>query len=99
MFPIGLLILGFAVAVGATVFYVLRNGLKTEENIFTILRLCVIYVLVLIIGLRPVTVATDYEFSTKNLDVLFAVDSTISMWALDYNGKNPRMEGVKKEAS
>ena len=97
IFPIGLLLLGFVLAVGATAFFFLRSGLKTSENIFSILRLSVIYLLVLIIGLRPVSVATDYEFSTKNLDVLFVVDSTISMWAQDYNGNHPRMEGVKKD--
>ena len=97
IFPIGLLLLGFVTAVSATSFFFLRSGLKTSDNIFSILRLTVIYLLVLIIGLRPVKVATDYEFSTKNLDVLFVVDSTISMWALDYNGKNPRMNGVKND--
>ena len=71
--------------------------MKTADNVFTILRLSVIYLLVLIIGLRPVSVATDYEFSAKNLDVLFVVDSTISMWAQDYNGKNTRMSGVVKD--
>ena len=99
IFPIGLLFLGLVAALSVTGYFVFRNGLKTTENIFTILRLAAIYLLVFIIGLRPVTVATDYEFSTKNLDVLFVVDSTISMWAQDYNGKSPRMEGVKKDVN
>ena len=99
IFPIGLLLLGFVAALGCTVFFSVRSGLKTSENIFMILRLSVIYLLVLIIGLRPVKVATDYEFSTKNLDVLFVVDSTISMWAQDYNGNYPRMDGVKKDVN
>lgn len=99
IFPIGLLLLGFLAVLGCTVFFSVRSGLKTSENIFMILRLSVIYLLVLIIGLRPVKVATDYEFSTKNLDVLFVVDSTISMWAQDYNGNYPRMDGVKKDVN
>lgn len=97
--PIGLLFLGFVAAVCGTTYFFLRNGMITSENIFTILRLTAIYLLVFIIGLRPVTIATDYEFSTKNLDVLFVVDSTISMWARDYDGKEPRMEGVKKDVN
>ena len=95
--PTGLLFLGLVAAVCGTTFLFLRNGMITSENIFSILRLTVIYLLVFIIGLRPVTVANDYEFSTKNLDVLFVVDSTISMWAHDYDGKKPRMEGVKED--
>ncbi|WP_175560270.1 vWA domain-containing protein [Butyrivibrio sp. YAB3001] len=59
----------------------------------------IIYLLVLVIGLRPVKVDTKYEFSTKNLDVLFVIDTTISMWARDYNGYNPRMVGVKEDVN
>lgn len=32
-----------------------------------------------------------------NLDVVFAVDTTPSMGALDYNGTQPRLDGVKKD--
>ena len=59
----------------------------------------IIYVLAFIIGLRPVTVETSYEFAAKNLDVLFVIDSTISMWALDYNGRNSRMQGVRADVN
>ena len=97
IFPIGLLFLGLVAAVCGTAYLFLRNGMITANNIFTVLRLSAIYMLVFIIGLRPVTVATDYEFSTKNLDVLLVVDSTISMWARDYEGSSPRMEGVQKD--
>ena len=97
IFSIGLLLMGFVAAVGATGYYIFRNGHSISEKIFTMIRLSVIYLLVFIIGLRPVSVATDFEFSTKNLDVLFVVDTTISMWALDYDGGKPRMEGVRKD--
>ncbi len=97
LFPIELSFFFLLLAVVVTVFVVMGNGLKLWEKLFTMLRLFVIYLLVFIIALRPVTIATDYEFTTKNLDVLFVVDSTISMWASDYNGGRTRMEGVKED--
>ncbi len=97
LFPIELCFFALLVALLVTFAVVIRNGLKLSEKIFTLLRLYVIYLLVFIISLRPVTIATDYEFTTKNLDVLFVVDTTISMWAGDYNGNQPRMDGVKED--
>ena len=97
IFPIGVLIFAFIIALGVTVFFAVRSRVSLSEKIFKIVRMGIIYVLVLIIGLRPVTVETEYEFSTKNLDVLFVVDGTISMWAEDYSGNNTRMAGVKAD--
>ena len=97
IFPIGALFALFVAAVCISAYYIHKSGQTLAEKIFTLVRLLIIYLLVLIIGLRPVSVATDYEFSTKNLDVLFVVDTTISMWAMDYNGNRPRMEGVQAD--
>ncbi len=94
IFPIGIMLAVFALGFLATAFLIIRTESKTTDKIFTLLRLSVIYVLVLVIGLRPVMVETKYEFETKNLDVLFVVDTTMSMWALDYNGRKERMTGV-----
>ena len=98
IFPVVLMLLVFAIVLGFTVAIICRNQIQTKEKIFAIARLGIIYLLVLCIGLRPVTVDENYEFSAKNLDVLFIVDTTISMWAEDYNGKNKRMEGVVDDA-
>ncbi len=92
--PAGLLIALFAVMLLITGYAVLRNKHNLIEKLFSMLRLGIIYLLALIIGLRPVTVKSEYEFATKNLDVLFVVDTTISMWARDYNGSKERMDGV-----
>ncbi len=95
--PVGILLLIFGVLFGISAFFIIGNKLKTREKIFSLIRVTVIYVLLLVIGLRPVMVETKYEFATKNLDVLFVVDNTISMWAQDYNGRKERMEGVRKD--
>ncbi len=97
LFPIELCLFILLVVAVVTVIVVARNGLGLLEKLYTLIRLFVIYLLVFIIALRPVTIATDYEFTTKNLDVLFVVDSTISMWAGDYNGNRPRIEGVRQD--
>ncbi len=97
--PVGILLLVFLVLFGGTAAFIIGSKLKTQEKIFSLIRMTLIYVLVLVIGLRPVIVETRYEFATKNLDVLFVVDNTMSMWALDYNGRKERMEGVKKDVS
>lgn len=92
------MLLVFAAMFGLTSYFVINNKLNTKEKIFTLIRLTAIYVLTLVIGMRPVIMETQYEFATKNLDVLFVVDNTISMWARDYSGRKERMEGVVKDA-
>ena len=100
MLPLGILVLVFALLFGATSYFVIRNKVNTKEKIFTLMRMTMIYLLAFTIGVRPVVVETKYEFATKNLDVLFVVDTTISMWAQDYMGsRKERMEGVIKDAN
>ena len=96
--PIALLLIIFAALIACTFWGVIRTSLKRKEKIFTALRLGIIYVLVLIIGLRPMTTDEEYEFSTRNLDVIFVVDTTISMWATDYHDGGSRIEGAKRDA-
>ncbi len=99
IFSIGILLAVFGVFFAMTAFLVIRNRSNTADKFFTLMRLTIIYILALMIGLRPVMVETKYEFATKNLDVLFVVDNTISMWAQDYHGKKERMKGVAADAS
>lgn len=92
------ILLVFAVILfGLTALAVIRNKYKISDKIFTLFRLFLIYACAFIIGIRPVIVEKNYEYSTKNLDVLFVVDTTISMWAEDYSGSHTRMECVKKD--
>lgn len=50
-----------------------------------------------LIIIRPTRLDLDEEICTDNLDVCFAVDTTISMWAEDYNAGQERMAGVKQD--
>ncbi len=76
-----------------------RRGADLFEKIAGLVRTAAIAGLVLIIGLRPMTERSSMDVETKNLDVLFVVDDTLSMWALDYNGRNTRMSGVRKDCA
>ena len=84
--PLILLIGIFLLMMVATGIILFRRNAKTSEKVWDAIRLSAIYILALCIGLRPVTVDGTYEFNAKNLDVLFVMDTTISMWAEDYNG-------------
>ena len=61
---------------------------------FAALRCLLIAALVAVISLRPVIEEKQIDVEVKNVDVLFAIDGTISMWAEDYSGSSQRMSGV-----
>ncbi|MBR3524113.1 MAG: VWA domain-containing protein [Bacilli bacterium] len=56
-----------------------------------------IIILLFIINMRIMIPKSKMNTENNNLDVLFVIDSTISMVAEDYNGTNPRLDGVKKD--
>lgn len=72
-----------------------RQQLKTL--LFTGLRVFLIFALAFIINLRPMHAGNEANLETRNVDVLFVVDTTISMWALDYNGEEQRINGVLQD--
>jgi Ca-activated chloride channel family protein len=53
--------------------------------------------LVLLIALRPGIPGGDGETSATDTDVFFVVDTTTSIVAEDYNGSDPRLNGVKSD--
>ena len=97
--PISILIIVFLILFGLSGFLIIRSKTSTKDKIFSIIRIWLIFVLALVIGIRPVIPETEYEFETKNLDVLFVVDTTKSMWAEDYKGSKERMKGVQQDAN
>lgn len=52
---------------------------------------------VVAVGMRPMIFDNTADISTNNLEVCLVVDTTISMWAEDYNGNEERMDGVKSD--
>lgn len=66
---------------------------KTSDYI----RQIIIVVLLFIINLRPMIKSSNINIQTNNLDVLFVIDTTISMLAEDTNDAENRLEAVKKD--
>jgi Uncharacterized protein encoded in toxicity protection region of plasmid R478, contains von Willebrand factor (vWF) domain len=49
------------------------------------------------ISIRPMYPNGKKEILTSNIDILFVIDTTLSMSAEDYNGTNPRLDAVKDD--
>jgi Ca-activated chloride channel family protein len=75
---------------GLLIFYIIKKFNNKQINI-------AIVALLFIINLRIMIPTGKSENLTNNLDVLFVIDSTISMNAEDYDGNNTRLSGVKKD--
>ena len=67
--------------------------LSKKKNYIHIL----IIILLFIINLRIMIPSHNGMKLVNNLNVLFVIDNTVSMNALDYNGNNTRLSGVKED--
>ena len=72
----------------------IARGHKALDILFSGLRVFLILLFIFAINLRPMRSTGEADVETRNLDVLFVVDTTISMWAEDYDGHHTRISGV-----
>lgn len=80
--------------------FVLWKKHRSEQNSAAeLIRKAGIFVCLLAMTLRPVVRDSNSRAVLRNIDVLFAVDTTLSMWAQDYSGTQPRMDGVRNDVS
>ena len=89
--PVMLLILG------GYVFGVVKNKNDIFLKILKIARILVVLTMIFLINLRIMGKRYNVDVELKNIDVLFVVDTTISMWAEDSNGNEPRMNAVLRD--
>ena len=75
-------------------FILLRRDPFGVLPLIRIVKSVLIAGLCVLIGIRIMKEVPDTDVEMKNLDVLFVIDDTISMWAQDYDGNKPRMNGV-----
>ena len=68
----------------------------TSKRLKLIVRLLIIGLLFMI-NLRPMLPDGNVEVVSNNFDIVFVVDTTLSMEASDYNGSKTRLSGVKKD--
>lgn len=79
-----------------TIFCVILILIIVKKNKKSIIQIMIV-LLIFIINLRIMIPSQNSQILANNLDVLFVVDNTISMNAEDYDGKNTRLYGVKKD--
>lgn len=85
-----------AVVLAGLLVTVFRRRDKIWSKLLSVLRLVLILGLAFMINLRPSVKRYNAEIELKNIDVLFVVDTTISMWAEDYGSGQVRMDGVQE---
>ncbi|MBQ1532378.1 MAG: VWA domain-containing protein [Solobacterium sp.] len=72
-----------------------RDHLRT--SFLHMAALTLICVMLGVIGLRPMIYDNDRKAIAKNIDVLFVVDTTLSMWANDSKDGTQRMDAVQED--
>ena len=75
---------------------VLRRG-DVPLKCLLILRTAALLSLAAVIALRPMKEAGQMDVEMKNIDVLFVIDNTVSMYAEDYRGNSQRMTGALQD--
>ena len=95
--PVAILLPLLLAAEGILIYRVIRMRWKPLAKLLSILRLTAILSLFFVINLRIMREQTGMDAEMKNTDVLFVTDTTISMWAQDYAGSKPRMDGVQTD--
>ena len=73
-------------------FFSARKKAPRPQKFFRMLRVAGIFALIFLVNLRIQHKRYDFDVELKNIDILFVLDTTISMWADDANGYDTRME-------
>ena len=70
-----------------------------RKGIIPYVRQCLIVLLLFAINLRPMYVSDEVKVMRQKLNCycIIVIDDTLSMMAEDYNGSEPRMNGVKAD--
>ena len=92
MIPVVILLPVLAAALAVILFITVRKKQKMVRKILRIARAAGIFALIFLINLRIQHKRYDMQVELKNIDILFVVDTTISMWAEDGIGYETRME-------
>ena len=71
-----------------------------RKGIFPYIRQIIVILLLFVINLR-IMIPDEIEVSSPKIDakVIFVIDNTISMNAVDYNGETERLEGAKTDCT
>ncbi len=90
--PIWLAAACMGVILALYIFAMIRSRAKLNKRIFGLVRLILMLGLLFVVNLRIMTKHYNTKVETKNIDILFVLDTTISMYANDYPNDATRME-------
>ncbi len=94
--PVWIVLIILIIAISLFAYRLYKKEAKTKSKIFSFLRVLLITILVFFLNLRLMKPTYTKDALLKNIDVLFVVDNTISMYAKDDNSKT-RMNYVQKD--
>ena len=97
LIPIIALVFLLGIPLALLLLHILRRAEHPGMKIFSALRLVLIFGLVFAIACRFKTEEKLYNSEAKNVDVLFVVDGTISMWAKDGRNGSTRIDQVRSD--
>ena len=98
--PVWIMVIISIILIVVALIALFRQKSNLIEKIIRISRIVLIIALVFVINLRPMFEDKgNQEVMMSNLNVLFVIDNTISMFAEDYNGNSTRMSAVKKDTN
>lgn len=90
-------LLGIIAVLGA-IFVFLSAKRATRRHVMDVLRRFLIVVTVIIMGAGP-SIPGEAQEVTSTLEVYFVIDRTGSMAAEDWDGNNPRIDGVRNDVA
>ena len=73
-----------------------QNQLLKRFIINSVIKILIV-ILIFVINLRPMVPNGENVVLNSDLGVLFVIDTSVSMRALDYNGNKERMDGIKED--
>ena len=76
-----------------------RQKSLIKNYVINLILKVLIIIIIFIINIRPMVQNGEMEVLTSDVSVLFVVDKSVSMAALDYNGENERLDGIKKDCT
>lgn len=97
LLPWAVLLLVGLVGTGACVLGLLRASPTTSSRVGWAARMVMVWALVAIAAQPSSTTTVPVGTATSNVDVLLVVDRTGSMAAQDWNGDQPRLDGVRAD--
>lgn len=102
IFPVLALVACLLLPAALGVVTVMRTGWQGGRKAWAATRIVLIALIAFVMGLRPMVPNGKARSDALNVDCLFVVDTTLSMWAGDYGhavGKEARIEGAKNICS